>query len=174
MSKSLGRYTYKEKKGIVLKVKQTASENERAITGCARSVLHALYVHLGIGSKEAIKAAAPFAGGGARSGNLCGALVGGMMGIGLAFAPSTLSGALKRPDYVKSMDLAVTLCDRFKEKFGALTCKEIQSLMWGRSWNLRDPQEREDFLKPEFHDKCGDVAGEAAMMAAEIILGNAE
>jgi C_GCAxxG_C_C family probable redox protein len=169
-----GKYSNEEKKEILLKVKQTASDDERGITGCARSVLHALFEHLGIGNDEVIKAAAPFAGGGARSGNLCGALLGGMMGIGLAYAPSALKGALEIPGYVKSMDLAEMLCDRFKEKFGALNCSEIQSLMWGRSWNLRDPREREAFLKPEFHDKCGDVAGEAAMMAAEIILENAE
>lgn len=170
----LTKYSDKQKKEIILKVKQTASEDERAITGCARSVLHALQEHLGLGDEEVIRAAAPLAGGAARSGSLCGALIGGIMGIGLAYAPSTLRGALEIPGYVKSMELAGMLCDRFKEKFGALNCREIQYLMWGRSWNVRDPQEREDFLKPEFHDKCGDVAGEAAMLAAEIILENAE
>jgi len=159
-----------KKEDIILKVKQTATEDERAITGCARSVLHALHEHLGPGNEEVIRGTVPFAGGAARSGNMCGALVGGIIGIGLAFAPSTLRGAMEIPGYVKSMDLAGILCDRFKEKFGALNCREIQSLMWGRSWNLRDPHDREDFLRPEFHDKCGDVAGEAAMLAAELIL----
>ena len=40
--------------------------------------------------------------------------------------------------------------------------------------DLRDPHEREDALQPKYHDKCGDVAGGAAMLAAEIILENAE
>lgn len=171
---TLWKYREDEKKAILLKVKQTAQEDEIAITGCARSVLHALQEHLGIGNEEVIRGLAPFAGGAARSGNLCGALIGGIVGIGLAYAPSTLRGALEIPGYVQSMDVAGILYDRFKEKFGAVNCKEIQHLFWGRSWNLRDPHEREDYLKPEFHDKCGDVAGEAAMSAAEIILENAE
>ena len=163
-----------EKKAILLKIKQTASEDEVAITGCARSALHGLQEHLGLGNEEVIRGLAPFAGGAARSGNLCGALIGGIVGIGLAYAPSTLKGALEIPGYVQSMDLAGIFYDRFKEKFGAVNCKEIQKLMWGRSWNLRDPHEREDYLQPKYHDKCGDVAGGAAMLAAEIILENAE
>ena len=161
-----------EKKAILLKVKQTAREDEIAITGCARSVLHALQEHLGLGNDEVLRGLAPFAGGAARTGNLCGALIGGIVGIGLAYAPSTLRGALEIPGYVQSMDVAGILYDRFKETFGAVSCKDIQHLMWGRSWNLRDPHEREDYLQPEFHDRCGDVAGEAAMLAAEIIVAN--
>ena len=164
----------REREEILLKVEQTAAEDERAITGCARSVLHALVEHLGIGDKEVIKAAAPLAGGVARSGHLCGALMGGIMAMGLAYAPSILRGALEVPGYAKAMELAGVLCDRFKSEFGALNCQEIQRLMWGRSWNLREPSEREEFLRPEFHDRCGDVAGKAARLAAEIILENAE
>ncbi|RLB30261.1 MAG: hypothetical protein DRH11_15075 [Deltaproteobacteria bacterium] len=162
-----------EKKAVLLRVKQTAQENEIAITGCARSVLHALQEHLGLGNEEVIRGLAPFAGGAARTGSLCGALIGGIVGIGLAYAPSTLKGALEMRGYVQSMDLAGILFDRFKEKFGAVDCREIQHLIWGRSWNLRDQREREDYLQPEFHDKCGDIAGEVAMQAAEIILDNA-
>jgi len=169
----LSRLSAKEKGKILLKVRQTALEDEKAATGCARSVLHALHKHLGIGHEDFIKAAAPFAGGGARSGNLCGALAGGMMGIGLVYAPNAIRNSTAMPGYIKCMELAGVLCDRFKGKFGAFNCREIQSLMWGRSWNLRDSREREDFLRPEFHDKCGEVAGEAAILAAEIILENA-
>jgi C_GCAxxG_C_C family probable redox protein len=168
----LWKASEEEKKAILLKVKQTAREDEIAITGCARSTLHALQEHLGLGNEEVIRGLAPFAGGAARTGNLCGALIGGIVAIGLAYAPTTLRGALEIPGYVQSMDVAGIFYDRFTEKFGAVNCTDIQQLMWGRSWNLRDPHEREDYLQPQYHDKCGDVAGEAAMLAAEIILAN--
>ena len=172
MADRLSNYTEEEKRKIVQKVKQTALENELAITGCARSVVDALHKHLGLGNEEVIRGLAPFAGGTARTGKMCGAVVGGVTGIGLAFAPNTLRGALKEPAYTKSIDLAGMFCERFEEKSGALICREIQHAMFGRTWNFRDPKDREDFFKPETHDKCAEVAAEAAALAAEIILDN--
>jgi len=164
----------KEREELLLKIEQTAAEDERAVTGCARSALHALVEHLELGNEEAIKTAAPLAGGVARSGNLCGALMGGIMAMGLAYAPSRLRGAYELPGYSKSQDLAGVFLDRFESEFGALNCREIQHSMFGRSWNLRDPAERADYLKPELHDRCGDVAGKAARLAAQVILEDAE
>jgi len=172
MRKQLGRYTETEKREMIERVRETALDNEKAITGCARSVAHALYEHLGLGNEEVIQGLAPFSGGTARTGSMCGAVVGGVTGMGLAFAPNQLRGASKLPGYNKSFDLAWVFCDRFKERFGSLVCREVHHSLFGCSWNLRDLQDREDFFKPEIHDKCAEVVGEAAALAAEIILEN--
>ena len=169
------RLSNKQKAVLLQKIEQAAAENERNATGCARVVLHTVVRHLELDSPAVIKAATPLAGGVASTGQFCGALLGGIMAIGLAFAPSTVSQeTTKMPGYDKSMELAGVLYDRFQSKFGTSACREIQLSMWGRSWNFRDPDERTEFLKPEYHDRCGEVAGEAARLAAKVIIENAE
>ena len=85
------RLSNKQKAELLQKIEQVAAENERNATGCARVVLHTVVKHLELYSPEVIKAATPLAGGVASSGQFCGALLGGIMAIGLAFAPAALS-----------------------------------------------------------------------------------
>ena len=56
------------------------------------------------------------------------------------------------------------------EKFGGLRCTEVQKAIRGKVWDLRDPQQLEEYLQPEIHDKCGSVAGAAARIASAAIL----
>ena len=167
----------KEKVELVRRIRATASENEILYGGCARSTLNALQQNLGLGGEESFKAATFLAGGCARRAELCGALAGAIMALGIAFAEGQFEQGTfeerplskKSEAYQKSARLAGMVCDRFMQKFGSLRCKGVQEALHGRSWDFMTEELLECF-KPEIHDKCGEVAGAAAEYAAECIL----
>jgi C_GCAxxG_C_C family probable redox protein len=103
-------------------------------------------------------------------GSTCGALVGGIMGIGLAFGREALEDSATSQGYARAMELGGELCRRFEKEFGSTQCWDIQKSLFGRSFDLRDPQEREAFRVAGGYEKCPYVAGKAAELAAEMIL----
>jgi hypothetical protein len=71
----------------------------------------------------------------------------------------------------RSYHLAKKLVDRYLEAFGAVACRDVQIKKIGRSFYLRDPQEKEKFQEAGGHgEKCPDVVGQAARMTVRIIL----
>jgi len=77
------------------------------------------------------------------------------------------------PEEIRSrvFDLAQELADRFDEEFGGMICRDVQTRVFGRSFDLRDPEDFERFGAAGAHDdKCPDVVGKAAGMVVDIIL----
>jgi C_GCAxxG_C_C family probable redox protein len=148
-------------------------------SGCSQSVLLALQEGLGIGDLESFKAATVLSGGVARRGETCGALLGALMGLGLVSGREEIEDT---PQYVQAMGLANEICDRFQrrleEEFGfeepldSTLCSEIQTRIYGRSFDLRDPEDREAFLEAGGHsdEGCYKVCGIGAEVAAEKLL----
>lgn len=163
---------------IIRKIEQSAYEYEQLYGGCARCTLHALQEHLGIGDREIFAASTPFAAGIGRNGELCGALIGGIIAIGLVEAPREFEQGeaesrplcLTSPAYVKAGEQTIKLCDRFREEFGSLTCRDVMKKVFGKAWNLRDAEVRAEFLQARIHDRCGEVTGRSARLAVEVIL----
>jgi C_GCAxxG_C_C family probable redox protein len=121
---------------------KTAYEYERVYHGCSQCVLAALQDGLKLGGRESFKAASALAGGIARMGNACGALVGGLMAIGLAFGRDRLEDAGTSQGYARAIDLGGELCRRFEAAFGSTLCRDVQRSLFGRSFDLRHPRER--------------------------------
>lgn len=167
---------------LIRKIAEDADETEVKYYGCARCVVYAFQQNMSLGSEETIKAAMPLAGGVARCCEVCGALIGGIMAVGLAYGSPRLAfpfGAYvkgKEQDdemascYSEVMRRCSIICDKFREEFGSLRCIDVQKAIRGRSWDLRDPGQLEEYLQPEIHDKCGYVARVAARITAEAIL----
>lgn len=88
---------------------------------CSQIVLSAFADELEMDEEELLKISAPF-GMGMNRGFTCGCLTGGLMAIGLKFGPFEPHTSKEEED----MDSRRTeLFDRFKEKFGAITCNEL-------------------------------------------------
>ncbi len=155
---------------LVAKIGEAAYVYERTYHGCSQCVLAAIQERLGLGNQESFKAATALAGGIARMGSTCGALVGGLMGVGLAFGRGSLEDSVASPGYARAMELAGELCRRFEKEFGSTTCRDIQRSLFGRSFDMRDPQERAEFRKAGGYEKCPHVARRAAELGAEVIL----
>jgi len=155
---------------LLEKIEKTAYNYEKVYHGCSQCVLKALQEHLQLGDGEAFKAASAFAGGVARMGETCGALSGGIMAVGLAYGREKLEETKLSPQYAKAMELAVNLYQRFEKELGSAKCRDIQTSLFGRSFDLKDPKEREEFIKAGGYEKCPEVVKKAARLAAEVIL----
>ncbi len=155
---------------LITTIGETAYVYERTYHGCSQAVLGALQTHLGLGSQDSFKAATALAGGVARMGNTCGALLGGIMGIGLAFGRDVLEDAAVSQGYGRAMDLGAELCRRFEKEFGSTHCRDIQKFLFGRRFDFRDPREREEFREAGGYERSSHVALRAAELAAAVIL----
>ena len=161
------------------RVKKKAHEYERDYSGCAQSVLGALQEEFGIGDKDSFKAASVLAGGIARQGETCGAIVGALSALGL------VSGRERIEDievYKAAMESSVIMCGKFREElkkqFGfkdelrSTLCRHIQKMVYGRSFDLTNKEEYQTFLDVGGHSDtgCPKVCGIAAQVGAEEIL----
>jgi C_GCAxxG_C_C family probable redox protein len=86
---------------------------------CAQSVLAAFASQLGLEESQALKIASPFGGGISRRGEVCGAVTGALMALGLGRGSDTPAG--KENTYQLGQDFL----QRFEIKHGTIHCKEL-------------------------------------------------
>ena len=88
----------------------------------------------------------------------------------MAFGRDELEDIADSPKYQQAQEYAAELGERFEKELGSIRCREIQKSIFGRSFDLRKPEEREAFSAAGGYEKCPEVARKAARLAAEIIL----
>ena len=168
----------KEKKEEILdRVEKRAFEYHKRGHGCAQTGL------LAVGEefcpdeiKPVFKAASFMSGGVARTNNMCGALSGAMLAVGLAAGRESLD----EPPYGSVMDkdsgkprkaeLVRDLFFRFVRENGSWICRDIQTRLAGKPFDWHDPKQAQEFRNAGDPDKAAKVVSKAARMAAETIL----
>ena len=161
----------KPKENLPDKAYHLAFKYEAERGSCPQCVLAALMETLNVGDPATIKAIDAMAGGTALSTNgTCGALVGGLAAISSLVGrdyKSFSAGERKRRVFAYSKKLY----DKFIEEYGSPVCKDVHMKLFGRTFNLLDPKEYDEFEKAGAHvDKCPSVAGNVAKWTAEIII----
>ncbi len=169
----------KEKREILEKVEKNAVEAQLRDDTCARSTLHGLQTCFPFIPAEMVAASWCFSGGVASSSGSCGALCSSLLAIGAKYLPTmdeVASGSEEaRRKFEKGKEKIFAFREAFMKEFGTTLCPEVQRKIFGRSYNLLDDKEREEFLSlPGHKEKCAAVVAKAARMAAEIILDDAE
>lgn len=163
-----------------IKAKAHANEN---MSGCSQAVISALQEGLGIGDVQSLRAATAFAGGMARRGESCGALVGALMALGLEEGREKLEDLPKLQSTIADgYAMSNEFMRRLEKEWGlkkplpSTLCQDIQLALYGRSWNLADASQRTDFISSGGHgdNGCLKVCGVAAEVAAEMILEKRE
>lgn len=159
------------KEEIIEQAYDTGFEYEKTRYGCSQCVVAALDTVFEFNYPDLTKASFPLAGGVVNSTEgTCGALVGGLLAIGYLFGRSKeefLDNQFNR----KSLEIGEILYQRFIEEYGSILCKDIQKKIFGRSYNLRDSQDKNIFEKAGGHkDKCPSVVGKSCSWTARIIL----
>jgi C_GCAxxG_C_C family probable redox protein len=86
---------------------------------CSQSVFSAFAARFGMDEKSALKLASPFGGGVARRGEMCGAVSGALLALGLARGADTPAG--KEAIY----HLAQDFLNRFETRHGSLLCRDL-------------------------------------------------
>jgi C_GCAxxG_C_C family probable redox protein len=161
----------KSKDELIDQAYHLAFKYEAELGSCPQCVLSALMETLEVGDVATIKAADAMAGGTALSiQGTCGALVGGLLALGSIAGreyEKFKAGEKKR----RIFRYAKKLYDKFIDEYDSPLCKRVQKKIFGRSYNLLNPKEYEEFEKAGAHiDKCPSVSGNVARWTAEIIL----
>ncbi len=86
---------------------------------CSQAVLSTLAPELGLSEEMAFKIASAFGGGMVRHGEVCGAVTGALMVLGLKFSSTT------EDDEEAVREASQELMRRFKEENGSLLCREL-------------------------------------------------
>jgi C_GCAxxG_C_C family probable redox protein len=132
-----------------------------------------------MGDLQSFKAATVLAGGVAKRGETCGALLGALMALGLAVGRERMEDTDR---YRQAMEPAQRISQRFQEEIQAqfetslsgdtTLCRDIQAAIYGRSFNMNNPEDYNAFLESGGHsaEGCPKVCAVAAQVAAEEII----
>lgn len=156
---------------VLKKAYDTAFAYERDHGNCPQGMLATMHDLFGIGGGDSFESGTGLAGGGGLAGDgTCGALVGGIMALGLVFGRDK-KGYTSGERASKAYKAAKKLHDKFVEEFGGVVCRDVQKKIFGRSFNFFDRDDYRKFEEMGGHtDKCTDVVGKTAVWTAEIIL----
>ncbi len=126
---------------------------------CSQSVLSAFAAQFGLAGRTALKLASPFGGGMARRGEMCGAVTGGLLALGLARGADT--PARKEEIYWISQEFM----KQFEARHGTLRCRDLLG------WDISTPEGWQEAKKA---GKFAEVCPLLVRDAAEIVQGMLE
>ena len=115
---------------------QTAQERFAQGFNCSQSVFSAFATELDIPDEIALKLASPFGGGVAHLGNVCGAVTGALMALGLHSGNATTD---KKDETYR---LAEEFLSRFQERHGTILCRELIGFDLSKSGELQKAREQ--------------------------------
>jgi C_GCAxxG_C_C family probable redox protein len=147
--------------------------------GCGQCSLRALMEEMKLpGGPEVLKAAGFTNFGIALNQNICGALLGCIMAMGLACGRSDFSDTIypepcEQDDMYllpRSLMLIRSFYQRFIQEFGSWSCRELQIRIFGRNFETLIMEEEEKFHLAGGHRACVGLVSRSARLAAETIL----
>ncbi|MBI9096090.1 MAG: C_GCAxxG_C_C family protein [Sphaerochaeta sp.] len=153
---------------------------EQKYRGCAQCAIAAIQDALGIQNDLVYKTASGLAGGvGECTDGVCGGYSGAVMMMSLFFGRTRAEeGSVKgRADKYDSFHMASAMHDTYVGKYGSVICKEIHKAIFGRSFDLRNDDDKQAFRDAGAHekdDKCCAVVGDGARWAVKAILEELE
>ena len=124
---------------------------------CSQSVFAAFAPQLGLEPETALKIAGPFGGGMGRMGEVCGAVTGAFMSIGLRHGRVSADDAETKE---RAYGLVREFADRFTQRHGSILCRELLGI---------------DMSTPEGHEQvqesgiCATLCPTLVRDAAEIL-----
>jgi C_GCAxxG_C_C family probable redox protein len=152
------------------RLEEKAGDYEELFGSCSQGTLLAVQEAFNLENAQVLKAATAMPGIALR-GETCGAVIGAMMALGLAF------GREKPDDWSavqKTTKACRKLCKDFEALFGSCNCREVQHHIFGRSYELTDLKDMKAFAEADALKKCRLPAGKAARIAGELILGDSD
>jgi len=150
---------------ILRQLDEKAREYLSISRNCAQSSFSALSDQFGLGDGTIRKALSPFPGIALR-GETCGAVVGSLLALGLVYGQDKLGPE----EWIKSLRPCRAFCRAFEKEFGSTMCGEVLRTVFGRTFNLADPAEAEEWRKAGSREKCPTVVVAGCRIAAEIIM----
>ncbi len=137
---------------------KTAIAVEKFLSGynCAQAVLYAYGPDLGLDAETALKVATGLGGGMGGRGEICGAVTGGILALGLKYGRG---GGDEKPVAQQAYQKTGELMDAFMRKHGSCTCRVLLN-----GCDLRTPEGMKRFREEDLHHKtcakCVETVGD--------------
>ena len=158
---------------ILDRIEKEGLEALPELHGCARCALMAIADHVDLADREsidtALRAGITLSGGIAGTRHHCGALLGGIMAIGIAGMtdnPRVASNEQKATVTRAARDFY----RRFEREMGNVYCRDLREIGLGRQFDTDDPDEVVKYKEAGGVEMCSNLVGKGARMAAETIL----
>jgi C_GCAxxG_C_C family probable redox protein len=145
---------------------------EATYHGCAQCVLAAIMDVLGGVDDQIFRSASGLAGGLAISSRgTCGALIAGIMCISQRHGRERSKFDDVKRVRTECHKICRGLLGKFQDMYGTTNCGDVQTKLMGRSFDLLDQVDREEFIKVGGHNNhCPRVVGNVAKWTLEILL----
>lgn len=128
---------------------------------CAQSVLFSYSDKLGVTGDLALRAACGFGGGMGRKQEVCGAVTGGILALGLKYGRGEHEDKQKLElTYAKVRELI----DMFNEKHDTVNCRELLD-----GCELSTPEGHQRFISENLKARCCDYVGDVVRILDEIM-----
>lgn len=101
---------------------------------CAQAILAVYGEEFGLDREHAFKIGAPFGGGIANTGDICGAVTGALMVLGLRYGETKSSGWFKTAKLYRT---SRTFMKRFADAGGSIKCVEIKDRLTGEHGSVK-------------------------------------
>jgi len=135
--------------------------------GCAQAVLASFAPNFGLDEDLALKLATGFGSGMGRLCEVCGALTGAFMVIGLKHGKVKTSGEKYGTETETTYRLVRETAEKFQQRHGSIYCREIVG------YDLNDPEQRAVVVqKGLFSSTCGQCIQDAVELLEEILQVN--
>ncbi len=159
----------------IQRVSTKAGDYEVESRNCAMGTLAALCEEFGLEGGEAVLKTASFMPGVASSRETCGALLGGVMALGLAYGRGRLSdSAWNTPEagqkWHETRVKVHNYCEAFRAEFGSISCSVIRPLIMGRDYDPLDLEDRKQFAADGGVEKCRLPPEVAARLVAAMLV----
>ena len=152
---------------ILTRVQQRGGDYVEAMRGnCAQSVLYALQEDFPVVAAVPLHALTVMSGIALR-GEACGAVGGALLALGAATSREGMEFLEALPD---TLERATTFCEAFEKEFGSLVCRHIHVPLFGRSFDLLDPAQQQEFVDAGGLRTCRSPVETASRLVAEILL----
>ena len=166
----------KSKDQMMEKAYELGVKYEKECTGCAQTVVAAIFEALGIWNEDVFKAASGLANGlGLTGEGSCAALLGASMVISYLFGREHKDfKEIYKP--MKSYGLVKKLLNQFVREYGgeskSCRCSDVQKGLMGITWDLWSMNEMNDSFKTQMVDNCSKIVGNIAKLAVKLLLEN--
>jgi len=152
---------YENKESFVQEIKKLTFDIEVECHGCGQVLVYTFLKTLKIENPELLMAASPFFAGMALTGNTCGALLGGLMVLGLFHGRKDMAEHV--PGLIKGVKPLRKFVQYFANQNNGLNCKELTGT------DLADPQKAKAYFDAGGLQHCAGITAEAAGYIAALV-----